>query len=74
MTAKEKANELVAKFAMYLRAGLMFDSDADEDAKQCALIAVEEIIKSSPTIIGQMTGIKSNKKYWQKVKQEIEKI
>ncbi len=43
-------------------------------AKNSALIAVDEIIKSSPTIIGQMTGIKSNKKYWQKVKQEIEKL
>jgi hypothetical protein len=66
MTPKEKAIELVDK--MY------FETTTKYDAIQCVLIAVDEIIKSSPTIIGQMTGIKSNKKYWQKVKQEIEKL
>jgi hypothetical protein len=45
-----------------------------EEAKKIALIVVDEILKSSPTIIGKMTGIKSNKKYWQQVKQEIEKL
>ena len=41
MTAKEEAEELVNKFAMYLRANLMHDEDADEDARVCALIAIE---------------------------------
>jgi hypothetical protein len=41
MTAAEEAEELVNKFAMYLRANLMYDEDADEDARQCALIAIE---------------------------------
>lgn len=41
-------------------------------SKQVALANIDEILKSNPTIIGQMTGIKSNKKYWQKVKQELE--
>jgi hypothetical protein len=41
MTAKEEAEELVNKFAMYLRANLMHDEDADEDARECALIAIE---------------------------------
>lgn len=38
--AKEEAEELVKEFAMYLRANLMHDEDADEDARQCALIAI----------------------------------
>lgn len=41
MTAKEEADELVSKFAMYLRANLMHDEDVDEDAMECALIAIE---------------------------------
>jgi len=45
MTPKEKADELFGKYAMYLRANLMYDEEANEDAKQCALIAVDEMIK-----------------------------
>jgi len=43
MTPKEKAEELVGRYAMYLRANLIHDEEANEDAKQCALIAVDEI-------------------------------
>jgi hypothetical protein len=60
MTPKEKAKELVENFRLnvldYEGSGLNLFK-----AKQCALIAVEELIKE--------TG----KKYWQEVKQEIEK-
>ena len=68
MTPREKAEEITLVYynlGKHLYVPISF-------AKQCALIAIDEIIKSSPTIIGQMTGIKSNKKYWQKVKQELE--
>ena len=41
MTPKEKAQELFGKYAMYLRANLRYDEEANEDAKVCALIAVE---------------------------------
>ena len=44
MTPKEKAKQLVNKFAMYLRANLMHDEDANEDAKQCALICLDEML------------------------------
>lgn len=66
MTPKEKAGNLYFKYHnLWIYGNSIM-------AKQCALIAVDEILKSSPTIIGQMTGIKSNRKYWQKVKQELE--
>ena len=41
MTPKEKANELVLKFAFK-------GAQHEGEAKQCALIAVDEIIKSRP--------------------------
>ena len=64
MTAKEKAEELVLKF-------LRIDINNTKEwfntliAKQCAIIAVDEILKS-PT--------PKQEKYWEKVKQEIEKL
>lgn len=63
MTPKEKAKELVDKFNYYDKHYLMLD------AKQCALIAVDEIIKSHT--YGLSTELKN---YWQEVKQEIYKL
>jgi hypothetical protein len=65
MTAVEKAKELFDKF--YQEAPLdeiKFYSN-DVMAKSCALIAVDEILKS-PT--------PKQKKYWELVKQEIENL
>jgi hypothetical protein len=61
MTPKEKAKDLVIKFT--------FQRDNHElyVAKQCALIAVDEIINLCAS------GL-SETKYWQEVKQEIEKL
>ena len=60
MTPKEKANYLVNKFS---QKAADFDQDTDWDYdKECALILVEEIFKFVPIL------------YWQKVKQEIEKL
>jgi hypothetical protein len=67
MTPKEKAQELFGKYAMYLRANLMYDEEANEDAKQCALIAVDEILDTIKWCIGD-----SQVEYWQEVKKEIE--
>jgi len=84
MTPKEKAKELFGKFAMYLRANLLYDEEANEDAKQCALIAVDEIIKQFVGVYDSFkdagvldsTNVENsaNYKYWQEVKQEIKKL
>jgi hypothetical protein len=70
MDPKEKAKELFLKFAMYIRAGYMFDEDADEDAKQFALIAVDEILK----VVSIYNDTQAEVTYWEKVKQELEKL
>ena len=76
MTPKEKAEELLLKF-------LKVDNNTKEwfnkyMAKQCALIAVDEIIKSRPSLPELLNGgylseeiLLSN---WLEVKQEIEKL
>jgi hypothetical protein len=62
MTPKEKAKELFDKYAMYLRANLMYDEEAIEDAKQCALIAVDEVLEHCYEVM---------KPFWEEVKDEI---
>jgi hypothetical protein len=68
MTPKEKAIELYNK--MY-ETGFKPKSALirTEQAKECALIAVDEIFKTG-LLEGSTLGI--NKKYWQEVKTEIE--
>jgi hypothetical protein len=77
MTAKEKANELVGKcFDTFI-------NDEEEHyveiawrlSKQCALIAVDEIINTD-MLIDEDTYVMtpSYLQYWDKVKQEIEKL
>ena len=65
MTPKEKAEELVLKFKELPQEGTMMFYLAFEISKQCALIAVDELIN-------QVTH--SDVGYWQEVKQEIEKL
>lgn len=66
MTPKEKAEDLVSK---YLWPQRVFEELAKTKvAKECALIAVDEIIKEHyPQDIKRC-------EYWQEVKQEIEKL
>ena len=73
MTPKEKADELVKK--MYK---IMSDSVSDITlyfSKKCALVAVDEIlweiIKYSDN---SQQYVIENTKFWQQVKQEIEKL
>jgi hypothetical protein len=78
MTPKEKAEELFNKYCIYLRAGLLYDEEAREDAKQCALIAIDEIEKAL-TDYGrgdslQLQNMDSEFRFWEQVKQEIEKL
>jgi len=65
-TPKEKAIELVEKYAYHLWIDGVCDYD---NAKQCALIAVDEMIEES---IGYLSVDRN--KYWKEVKQEIEKL
>ena len=72
MTPKEKAEELFNKFRNEITS-FLGDNMKDKNAKKCALIAVDELIKihylltttheTSPSI-----------SYWQEVKKEIEKL
>ena len=64
MTPKDKAEILVAKFIKHSRAEK--DIKPIQSAKQCALIAVEEILSA--------IGFSVMDEYWQEVKQEIEKL
>ena len=79
MTPKEKAKELVNRYnninitLSWIDSGIIkVDSIGNNlniiDAKQCALIAVDEIVK-----VIYYEG-KSEYIYWQEVKQEIEKL
>ena len=64
MTPKEKANELIEKF-IFINGNSFF-------AKDCAIIAVDEILNSNPTwFVDQM---KSTHKFWQEVKSELENL
>ena len=67
MGTKEKAKNLVNKYWIYLRANLMYDEEAKEDAKQCALIGVDEMIEYL-----RWTQDYYLANYWREVKQEIE--
>ncbi len=72
MTAQEKAKELVDRYWIYLRAGLLYDDEAKEDAKQCALIAVDEHFKGMSLTFGCIND--RSLKFWKEVKKEIEKL
>ena len=64
MTPKEKAKELFDKYKD-LTLNVEYDDDQNNfTAKQCALIAVDEIISTPNPMVN----------YWPEVKQEIEKL
>jgi hypothetical protein len=65
MTPKEKAKELVYKFD-----DTMEFSTPQRFAKQCALIAVDEILNNDNNLFCTY----SQNDYWLQVKQEIEKL
>jgi hypothetical protein len=68
MTPKEKAEELVDKFVQYTPA----DSELEYPyAKQCALIAVDEI---RSCINWNQYPLDKEWGYWDEVKQELEKL
>jgi hypothetical protein len=73
MTPQEKATELLTKY----RRHLPVNTATDLEAKVCALIAVEEIIKSNPIFpisFNPHPTKRGAEQYWEEVKQEIEKL
>lgn len=78
MKPKEKAKELVDKYVkLYPSYVVMWQGDidnAEKNIKQCALIAVDEIIESSKRIDNFLATWVSQTPYWQEVKQEILKL
>ena len=83
MTAKEKAQELLDtmtkqtyKYQEYAGANYTTCEIGYEGGKKCALIAVDELIESHlllTTTHEPEPSIRC-KRYWQQVKQEIEKL
>ena len=73
MTPKEKAYEL---YNTYEQLGRDFTRGVsmNEFAIECALIAIDEIIKSNPHSNPMNTYGFSTMAYWQEVKHEIEKL
>jgi hypothetical protein len=68
---KEKADKLINKY--FKNSDLLYHDLNWIQAKECALIAVDEILKSNPTVI-DCNKTELNYKYWSEVKQEIEKL
>jgi len=66
MTHKEKAKELY--FKMHSQEQIV-----SKEAKQCALIAVDEILKAVDDP-DETYLMKHSVNYWKEVKQEIEKL
>ena len=70
MTPKEKAEELVFKLIHYSSTN---QKPNLENAKQCSLIAVDEILNTLYSIpFGN--ALDNELIYWEEVKQEIEKL
>jgi hypothetical protein len=79
MTPKQKAEQLIIKFIDSLPANAETDInkflEVDKKAsKECALIAVNEIIASNPHSNPFNTEIYSTMGYWQEVRREINNI
>lgn len=74
MTQAEKAKELVGKF-QFIYVEPMYLSSAKKHSKECALIAVDEIILAIPeAVLASNSPYNHELRYWQQVKQEIEKL
>ena len=79
MTPKEKAKELIDKFHIKVHDREGTSAMNEFEAKQCALIAVDEILELTkrptynPFDWNEITGTYYDK-YWQEVKEEIEKL
>ena len=76
MTPKEKAKELINKFIPHTRVfnEVLGWEDYIDSAKQCALIAVGLHLEELSKMKLIFSDRELHYKYWQEVKQEIEKL
>lgn len=81
MTPKEKAKELLESmsFSIYsfhdIEMGKYFTISQNKFAKQCALIAIDEILSEIIKYADNSREyVVENSNFWQEVKQEIEKL
>lgn len=85
MKPKEKAIELVEKFKKYAHSNPSNESELfyrilKENAKECALICVDEILQSKPTFLNSKNdvvyflGNTETELFYRKVKKEIENL
>jgi hypothetical protein len=80
MTPKEKAKELIDKFLLEVTGVDRYSYNIDSmnlfSAKQCALIAVDELIenhnKMKDFLFSEIGYLITSPEYWKEVKQEIE--
>jgi hypothetical protein len=85
MTPKEKALELITNFRLFQ--SISYDEDGGysknynvsrHNAKQCAIICVQEIMKANPIVpleyMLESEALDKAREYWQSVKTEIEKL
>ena len=75
MTPKEKAKDLVSKF-IHLTKQITGANGTIYNSKQCALIAVDEILEeiSEVLMVTASSYVVEHIVFWQEVKQEIEKL
>ena len=74
MTPKEKAIELYNKFLNPSGDTYLYGMLEHESAKECALIAVDEILNSNPNYPEFKENEGTPIRYWEVVKQEIEAL
>ena len=72
MTPKQKAEELIAKMRRPINDD--YYVDFNDYAKECALIAVDEILEATKKYDYTLGPNPSYNDYWLKVKYQIEKI
>ena len=81
MTPKEKAKELIEMFIFFAsnegttEDGFIYSDEMQMfNAKQCALIAVDEILNNNKILKVLTQNTMHNTRYLQQVKQEIENL
>jgi hypothetical protein len=72
MTPEQKANNLCMKFLIQTTTDIPYGINK-AIAKECALIAVDEIIEANPIAFDEDDNCIA-KQWWQEVKTEIEKL
>ena len=76
MTAKDKAQELVTTYRYALSLpNAPLAQHKDNVAKQCALIAIDEVMNNTKKILNVLdTNSMYNNWFWEEVKEEINKL